>query len=162
LTDIPALMALYADPEIARYANCGETLTRAQVRDEIEKASRLWRERGYGSWAVEDRATGNLAGRIGYFPLSGWSWLMLAWMIAPEYRGRGLATEGSKAALDLAFNEWQVPLVVSAIRPANLASIKVAQKLGGNCVGNFRTDDEGWLMFHFEPASRNGTDGCGA
>jgi [ribosomal protein S5]-alanine N-acetyltransferase len=150
--DVPRLLPLYSDPDIVRHAYDGEPPSRSAVLDEVRRASRLWKDRGYGTWVIEDRATASIAGQIGFLAQSGWSWLFLAWMIGPEFRGRGYATEAGSAVLDLAFRELDPPLLVSMIRPANAASIRVAQKLGGRHYTTVRSGNDTRLIFQYSPA----------
>ena len=44
--------------------------------------------------------------------------------------GRGLATEGGRAALEHAFGPLGLDRVISIIDPGNAASLRVAEKLG--------------------------------
>jgi RimJ/RimL family protein N-acetyltransferase len=91
-----------------------------------------WDLRGYGVWAVEDAATGELIGRAGLLHPEGWPDAELNWIIKPSMRGRGLATEAARAALDFAFDQLGFDRVISLIRPENPASGQVAVKLGGS------------------------------
>ena len=89
-----------------------------------------WQLRGFGLWAVEELATGAMIGRIGFFQPEGWPGFELGWMLARACWGRGLATEGARAALEFAFAELRRPHVISLIRPENRSSIRVAERLG--------------------------------
>jgi RimJ/RimL family protein N-acetyltransferase len=46
------------------------------------------------------------------------------------YWGHGYATEAAKASLDYGFRNYAVPRLVSTIAPENLASKRVAERLG--------------------------------
>jgi RimJ/RimL family protein N-acetyltransferase len=54
----------------------------------------------------------------------------IGWRLAAEYWGRGLATEGARAVLRLAFETIGLASVVSFTVPANLRSRRVMEKLG--------------------------------
>jgi RimJ/RimL family protein N-acetyltransferase len=56
-------------------------------------------------------------------------------MLLPEFQGQGYALEGAAAAMDFAFFELNEPRVIHTIRPANIASQKLAQKLGSKNLG---------------------------
>ncbi len=62
-----------------------------------------WSLRGYGLWAAEERATGEFVGRIGLWNPEGWPGLEVGWLLDCACWGRGLATEGARAALAYAF-----------------------------------------------------------
>jgi len=89
-----------------------------------------WQLRGYGLWAVEERASGEMVGRIGCWNPEGWPGLEVGWTLRRRYWGRGYATEGARAALEYAFTQLGCRHVISLIRPANAASIRVAERLG--------------------------------
>jgi RimJ/RimL family protein N-acetyltransferase len=97
-----------------------------------------WQLRGYGMWAVEERSSATLVGRIGFYELDDWPGMEVGWMLARSHWGRGLATEGARAALSFAFDVLQKPHVISLIRPENVASIRVAEKLGERLEGRSR------------------------
>jgi RimJ/RimL family protein N-acetyltransferase len=126
--DLDAYARLCADPEVVRYV--GSPFSRAEAWLHMATMLGHWQLRGYGMWAVEERARGVLIGRIGFYEPEGWPGLELGWMLARDQWGRGLATEGARAALAFAFATLRKPQVISLIRPENRASIRVAEKLG--------------------------------
>jgi RimJ/RimL family protein N-acetyltransferase len=89
-----------------------------------------WQLRGYGQWAVEERISGTLVGRLGFWNPDGWPGFEIGWMLRREFWGKGYASEGARAALDHAFTELAKRQVISLIHPENVASIRVAEKLG--------------------------------
>ena len=89
-----------------------------------------WTMRGYGLWAAEERASGTLAGRIGFWNPEGWPGFELGWTLRRAFWGKGYATEGARAALRFAFTQLKQPHVISLIHPENAASIRVAERLG--------------------------------
>ena len=128
--DLDEYAAMTADPEVTRHLGDGSTLSRADAWRQMAMILGHWRLRGYGMWAVEESATGRLAGRIGFFNPEGWPGFELGWTLAREFWGRGYATEGARRALEYGFNELGRGHVISLIRPANAASVRVAERLG--------------------------------
>lgn len=47
-----------------------------------------------------------------------------------EYWGKGYATEAMKAIVDFTFNEFKMEKLVAVVKPENIGSIKVIEKLG--------------------------------
>jgi RimJ/RimL family protein N-acetyltransferase len=133
--DLDAYAAMCADPEVMRYINDGRTLTRDETWRDMAVILGHWQLRGYGLWAVEERATHNLIGRIGHWKPEGWPGFELGWMLSRRYWGCGFATEGARAALDHAFTVLNVPHVISLIYPDNARSIRVAERLGERLEG---------------------------
>ena len=65
----------------------------------------------------------------------GWPGFELGWTLARDCWGKGYATEGARRALEYAFTEMDRDHVISLIAPDNLASIKVAERLGEKVEG---------------------------
>ncbi len=128
--DLDAYAEMCADPEVMRYLGAGQPMSRADTWRQLAMLLGHWQLRGYGMWAVEDRARGHLIGRIGFFNPEGWPGFELGWMLGRPYWGHGFATEGAREALAYAFRELQQTHVISLIRPQNTASIRVAERLG--------------------------------
>ena len=128
--DAVPLAPMYADPEVMRYLGDGRPLSRADAWRQMAMIIGHWQLRGYGPWAVEERESGRVMGRIGFFNPEGWPGFELGWVLGQAYQGRGYATEGAKAALKYAFEEMNREKVISLIQPANVPSIRVAVRLG--------------------------------
>jgi RimJ/RimL family protein N-acetyltransferase len=89
-----------------------------------------WDLRGYGLWAVEEKATGEFIGRIGLLNPEGWPGLEVAWTLARERWGNGFATEGAQVAIRYAFDVLKIDHLISIIHPDNAPSIRVALRVG--------------------------------
>jgi RimJ/RimL family protein N-acetyltransferase len=128
--DFETYARICADAEVMRYLADGKPLTRAEAWRQMAMIIGHWHLRGYGLWAVEERATGAFLGRIGLFNPEGWPALELGWTLGREHWGKGYATEGAQRALQYAFAELKQAHIISLIRPGNAASIRVAERLG--------------------------------
>ena len=161
--DFEQYAAMMADPEVTRYLGDGRPLARADAWRQMAMLLGHWQLRGYGHWAIEERATGRLAGRVGFFNPEGWPGFELGWTLAREFWGRGYATEGARAALEYGFTELGRERVISLIRPANALSIRVAERLGERLEGSvemsggealvYRITREDWLAARRESKS---------
>ena len=134
-SDLDAYARMCADAEIMRYLGEGKPLTRAEAWRSMAGILGHWELRGYGLWAVEERATGALIGRIGHIHPEGWPGFELGWMLDRASWGKGYATEGARRALEYAFEALGRQHVISLIRPANVASVRVAERLGETLQG---------------------------
>ncbi len=128
--DFEAFAAICADAEVMRFLGEGKPMTRPEAWRHMAFLVGHWHLRGYGHWAVEEKATGRLVGRIGFLNPEGWPAFEIGWTLARESWGRGYATEGARRALEYAFTELERNHVISLIAPENQASIKVAERLG--------------------------------
>jgi ribosomal-protein-alanine N-acetyltransferase len=132
LSDLDDLYALYCDPVVVKYIpdaprNYDET------RQEIE-----WHMKGHpkhpelGLWATTYKETGEFIGRCGLLPwtIDGENEVEVAYLISKAYWGQGLGTEVAQAILDYGFQKLNLKRLICLIDKDNLASIRVAEKIG--------------------------------
>jgi RimJ/RimL family protein N-acetyltransferase len=132
--DFDQFARMCRDPEVMRFLG-GELTTDIDVWRQMASIMGHWYFRGHGIWAVEEKSTGNLIGRIGFIYPIGWPAFELGWTLARDSWGKGYATEGAQRALQYAFTEMGRDHVISLIAPANVASARVAQRLGEKIEG---------------------------
>ena len=132
IEDLDDLWALYCDPEITRYIPDAPR-SRAEAKEELE-----WHMNGHprfpelGLWATIHKESGKFIGRCGLLPwtINGQNEVEVAYTIAREYWGQGLASEAAQAILNYGFARLNLSRLISVIDPENVASQKVAEKIG--------------------------------
>lgn len=132
--DLDTLAAIHADPEVMRYIADGRPQDRERTAAFLDKHQRLWRERGFGLFAVEPRATGTLIGWAGLavpeFLPEVLPAVEIGWRLSRPAWGHGYATEAAEAALRFAFDEAGLDRVISIRHVGNVRSGRVMAKLG--------------------------------
>ncbi len=113
-------------------AHWGEPLDREGTRSWIERNMARYEDVGFGRCAVILRESGELIGDCGLIPttVEGTDEVELGWIVAAAYQGRGIATEAAAAWRDYAFETVGLKRIVSMISERNVASRRVAEKLG--------------------------------
>lgn len=96
---------------------------------EFAASAGSWLLRGFGGWTVEDLATRHAAGFVCIHLDPSVREPELGYFLSAEAEGRGLALEATSAARDWAWAQGLLTLV-SYINPANLRSIRLAERLG--------------------------------
>ena len=134
-SDLDSYSEMGADSEVMRYIREGKVLSRVESWRSMATIMGHWYLRGYGLWAVEEQQSGEMIGRIGCWKPEGWIGLEIGWMLRRDFWGKGFATEAGKASMDFAFTKLNQSHVISLIRPDNVASRKVAEKLGEKLEG---------------------------
>jgi len=133
--DFPALAATWADPEVVRHIG-GTPSTAQDSWLRLLRYPGLWALLGYGFWAIEEKAGGQVIGDIGYAdfkrsiepPLHGMP--ELGWVLARDARGRGYASEALAAVLAWGKAHFGPHRATCLIAPGNTASIRLAFKAG--------------------------------
>lgn len=130
--DTQAYFDMNQDPKVIEHLL--GALTMEQVTDFMIAKNQQQQERGYTLWAVELKKTSAFIGFIGLnytdWPAHFTPAVEIGWRLASQYWHQGYATEGAKACLDYGFNKLGLKEVVSFTVPANLASIKVMERIG--------------------------------
>lgn len=128
--DYDALCLMLCDEEVMyAYAHAFEP---DEAREWLNRQLERYRANGFGLWAVELRASGELIGQCGLTlqPLNGGSVLEVGYIFRKEFWHMGYATEAARACVELAFKRLGAREVYAIIRDDNLASQAVARRLG--------------------------------
>ena len=133
-TDFPNYASLSADPEVMKYLG-GQVLDEQGAWRKMAYFIGHWELAGFGCWAVEEKATGEFIGRVGFNQPHGWPGFEIGWTLARGCWGKGYATEAASVLLEYAFTQMKKSRVISVIQPENLSSIAVARKLGESYQG---------------------------
>jgi RimJ/RimL family protein N-acetyltransferase len=133
--DAEPLAAINADPEVMRHIGAGVPLPRPLSDELLGHFEREWDERGFGLWAVEERAVpGALLGFCGLtvpmFLPAVLPAVEVGWRIARAAWGRGIATEAARAALALGLEQLEMREIIAIVAPENTRSLRVCEKLG--------------------------------
>ena len=126
--DAAAMFELNLDPDVMRHIGPSPFETVGDARRFLEAYDGYARD-GMGRWAAVDAATDEFLGWCGLLRLDAGE-VDLGYRYRRAVWGRGLATEAANACVAYAFQELRVATLVAQARTANVASIRVMQKLG--------------------------------
>jgi RimJ/RimL family protein N-acetyltransferase len=129
--DAAPFAALNADPEVTRFLR--GPMTRADSDELLARIRAHWDEHGFGLYALEVKGSGAFAGFAGLAIPSFLPEVLPAvevgWRLAREHWGNGYATDAARASMAHGFAELGLRQVISIIDPANVASVRVAERL---------------------------------
>jgi len=145
-SDTDAYAEMVSDPEVMRFLG-GQPVPRAEAWRNMAMMLGHWHLRGYGMWAVEEKASGEMVGRIGCWNPEGWPGLEVGWTLRRRFWGRGYATEAARASIDHAFKALDQTRVISLIAPDNVNSIRVAERLGEKPVGEWEVSGKKVIVY---------------
>jgi RimJ/RimL family protein N-acetyltransferase len=128
--DRDGFVDLSRDPRVMRYFPSLLTLEESDAA--LSRIEQHWKTNGFGPWALD--VNGEFAGFLGLKFVPGEMpfapAVELLYRLLPRFWGQGLATEGSRAALEFGFRELQLDTVVAFAVEANTSSRRVMEKIG--------------------------------
>jgi RimJ/RimL family protein N-acetyltransferase len=153
LADFDAYVALWSDPDVVRFIT-GTPFTREASWSRFLRHPGHWRYMGFGFLAIEERETGRFIGEAGFHDMrremtpSIEGTLEAGWALTPSTHGRGYGSEAMQALVAWADETFPGRRMTCIVDPANLASQRVAAKLGFSEVA--RTSFHGSQTILFE------------
>jgi ribosomal-protein-alanine N-acetyltransferase len=130
LSDADALAQVLTDPETMRYYPA--PLDRAGVEQWIARNRVRYVSDHHGLWAMVLKQTGELIGDCGLIrqKVDRTVEVEIGYHVRRDLWGRGLAPEAAAACRDYGFSQLRARRLISLIRPGNVPSRRVAEKIG--------------------------------
>jgi len=130
--DAETLAAVLSDPETMQYYPA--PLTPAGVEEWIDRNRKRYAIDRHGLWAMILKSSGELIGDCGLIrhKIEGIEEVEIGYHVRRELWRQGFASEAAQACRDYGFARLSLDRLVSLIRPENLASRRVAEKIGMN------------------------------
>lgn len=134
LSDVDHLVALDADPMVMRYINGGHPSARAEVEEIVRRSV------GH-RWVAFERSSAAFLGWFSLRPIDpGGRSRELGYRLRRDAWGRGLATEGARALIVMAFAGTEVDGIRAQTMTVNTASRRVMERCGLRYVRTFHAD----------------------
>ena len=124
------LVRLFHEPEVADWLFLTGPPTRAQLEARTTLHEQVWAERGYGVFAVVEKASERFVARVGAMTTPETGRIEIAWSTIRDAWGRGYASEAARASIDFTFAHSSLDALDCYLRPDNTASRRVAEKVG--------------------------------
>lgn len=128
MEDFPRWADFQADAETTRFI--GGPRSPAEVWRSMMSVAGAWALTGVGFFSLIEKSSGQWLGRIGPWQPHGWPGTEVGWSLHADAMGKGYALEAAIATMDYAVDVLGWTDIVHAIDPDNVASAKVAARLG--------------------------------
>ncbi len=132
ILDQEPMYRVFGDAEVMRFGDGVQT--KAWVHRWLTTClEQYYQQWGFGPYAVVERSQREVIGYCGlfFFPdVGGQPAIELGYRFARAWWGAGYATEAARAVREFAFHTLGMQRLIAIIDPHNVASIRVAQKLG--------------------------------
>jgi RimJ/RimL family protein N-acetyltransferase len=132
---LPDLIRLKSDEGVFGTMLHG-TRSAERTREELEDDMDFWKVRGYGTWSVFERGTGEFRGIAGLMERPDGRGVAVRFALWPECRGKGYAREAAKASLDFG-HAAGLSRIIGVARETNTASRAVLSDIGMRECGEF-------------------------
>lgn len=128
--DAEPLASLWSDSEVTRYS--GGPRDREKVVGLVLQELQEPRPKRLDRWTVLERATGRFLGECGFLSkdVDGIQEVELIYYLVRDAWNNGFATEAARAILTHGFADLGLERIIALIDPLNIASERVAVKLG--------------------------------
>ena len=132
ILDDEAMYRIFGDAEVMCFGDGIQTREWVQdwIRTCLERYYQTW---GFGPYAVVEQSSRNIIGYCGlfYFPnIDGQPEIEIGYRLARSTWGQGYATEAALSVRNFAFTTLGIKRLIAMIDPSNIASIRVAEKIG--------------------------------
>jgi [ribosomal protein S5]-alanine N-acetyltransferase len=132
LPDAADLYRIYSNPETMKFMGKAPDSIEEE-RDHIQAhIDNHYEKYGAGLWATVLKENNRLIGRCGLMrkQIEGAEEIEIAYLLDRECWGKGLATEAAEAIIKHGHAKYGFKRIVAVIHPQNVASIRVAEKIG--------------------------------
>lgn len=133
IEDFDRYAELLADEEACRYI--GGHQPRGGAWRRFLQMPGAWALQGFAMFSVIEKSSGRWVGQMGPWRPEGWPGNEIGYSFHPDAWGKGYAIESAVAAIDWTFANLGWDDIIHCIDPDNIASQKVAQRLGSVRLG---------------------------
>ena len=129
LDDLDFLAELVADPEVMKY--WPKCYSRDEAANWIQRQLHRYEKDAAGYWLALDKVSGRPVGQAGLLSMQvdGADEIGLGYMMHRPFWRMGYATEAAQASRDYGFSKLGKKRIVALVRPENLPSLGVVEKL---------------------------------
>jgi RimJ/RimL family protein N-acetyltransferase len=135
--DFEIYASMCAEPEVVRFTTIdAKPMSRTDAWGAFAYQLGHWLLRGFGQFAIVERASNEIVGRAGPWQPEGWPDFEIQCVLRRAYWGQGYATEAMKVCIAYAFAELDRQHLIGLIEPDNVKSIRLAERVGEKLEGN--------------------------
>ena len=128
--DASDMLRLHSHPRVQQYTGDPTIFTFEGIQKKIQEKIEEYKKYGYGRWIIILKDKMQFVGWAGLSYLPEFDEIDIGYRFLPEFWGKGLATEASKAILTYGFDELRLERIIAMAMEENTASIRVMQKVG--------------------------------
>lgn len=153
LDDLDNLFKVLSDPETMKFYP--KPCDRSTTRIWIERNMQRYNQQGFGLWGLILKESGELIGDCGLVrqTMDDVAEVEIGYHVRRDLWRKGLATEAVQACLDYGFKQLGCHKLICLIRPANIASRRVAEKNGMRLIKEIQWYNQPTSVYAIERSS---------
>ena len=141
---------IFNDPRVMAFLPPGRPVPKARTAAWVARCKTHWERYGFGVWAVEERASGELIGHCGLGALEEIPEVEVLYALAPAHWGKGLATEAARASVRFGFEQAGLSRIIALAFPNNVGSRRVMEHAGLRYVKDTYLFDHDLVYYEIE------------
>ncbi|MEZ4681192.1 MAG: GNAT family N-acetyltransferase [Caldilineaceae bacterium] len=130
-----ALHAIVSKPNVLRYFPRTTPWSREQVQRWMASQPTHWQEHGFGWFAVEEAASGQLMGWCGLRTLEDSGEVEVLYLYDEPFWGKGYGTEAAQRCVADGLTQYGLQEIIGLTLPGNISSDRVLEKAGLTFIG---------------------------
>jgi len=147
--DVDLLTDLNSNPNVIKYVHEPAPTLKNVIEILHNVILSQYKLYGHGRWAVHLKSNDEFIGWSGLKYIKEDDEIDLGYRFKEDYWGKGYGYEAVKATIDYGFNNLKLKRIVATALPQNIASWKIMEKCGMNCIGD-KIDKDNWLVKKYE------------
>ena len=149
LFDAQDLLEMDLDDRVTKYTGQNPIRSIEEANHVVQFILNQYVQNGVGRWAVIEKKSGDFLGWTGLkfhteMENNHIDFYDLGYRFKFQHWNNGYATEASMACVKLGFEQLNIKEIIAMVHPANLASMKVAEKCGFKFVEPFISENSKW------------------
>lgn len=147
--DAENFFLLNSDEEVTKYTGDKAFETIPEAKSFLENYN-PYHQFGYGRWAVIDKSNEDFLGWCGLKYSLEVDEVDIGFRFFKKHWNKGYATESAKACLDYGFKKLNLKTIVGRAMEANIASIKVLEKIGMNYINTIDFEKHRGVLYQIQ------------
>jgi ribosomal-protein-alanine N-acetyltransferase len=150
--DVDGLLKIFSDPKVMKSFGV-DPFNRGQMEKWVWRNIIHQQKHGYGLFSVIHKDDHVLVGDCGleHMEVLGQQEVELGYDFRSDYWGQGLASEAARAVRDFALFTLHLPRIISLIRPDNIASRRVSEKIGMEKEQDIMRGEKKYYVYSLSP-----------
>jgi len=149
IDDAETAYQLNSDPEVIKFTGDESFESIDDARNFLEKYDH-YKKYGFGRWAVINKTNDEFLGWCGLKYTVEFDEFDIGFRLFKKNWNKGFTTEAAKACLDLGFSKFKMETIVGRAMKANIASIKVLEKIGLVYYKDYDFDGQAGVIYKIE------------